>query len=104
MSPDAVERAQAKCSEAQTLLSRAAETRESVWMLQAIACYGEALELAPELIEPYLGLGHLWLYYEHPEQAVFFLRKALDLEPFHPVAQRLWADARTLLDRPAEQT
>lgn len=92
----------AKCAEAQALLERAAETRESAWMLQAIGCYGEALALAPELVEPYLGLAHLWLYYEQPEQAVPFLRKALDLEPFHPLAQRLWSDARTLLDLPAE--
>lgn len=102
MKEDLLERARAKCAEAQALLAQAADTRESTWMLQAIDCYGDALKLAPELIDPYLGLGQLWLYYEQPEQAVPFLRKALDLEPFHPCAQRLWADARILLDQPAE--
>lgn len=47
---DGLEHAQEKCAEAQALLERADETRESAWMLQAINCYGEALALAPVLI------------------------------------------------------
>ena len=89
--------ATAKCVEASDLLDRAADSRESQWMLAAILCYDEAMDLDPNLLEPYLALGELWLYYEQPEQAVPFLQKALDLEPFDARAQRLWADLKLLL-------
>lgn len=97
MNADAEAQAVLKCAEAGEMLDRAAETRESQWMLAAINLYAEAMELAPDLIEPYLALGELWLYYEQPEQARPFVRKALDLEPFDPRAQRLWADLKMLL-------
>lgn len=100
---NAAELALAKCEEAALLLDRAAESRESQWMLQAILCYDEAMELDPELLEPYLALGELWLYYEQPEQAVPFVQKALDLEPFDPRAQRLWADLKLILSAPGDE-
>lgn len=93
----ATERARAKCAEADALLSRAADTRESQWMLHAISCYQEALELDPDLSEAYLGLAELWLYYEQPEQAALFVSKALELDEGNATALNLWDITQTLL-------
>lgn len=98
----ATKRALAKCGEATALLNRAAETRESQWMHHAISCYGEAMELDPELLEPYLALAELCLYYEQPEQALPLVRKALELNAEDARAVALWADLQLLLDEPDE--
>lgn len=93
----ATERARAKCAEADALLYRAADTRESQWMLHAISCYQAALELDPDLAEAYLGLAELWLYYEQPEQAALFVSKALELDEGNETALNLWGITQTLL-------
>ena len=93
----ATERALAKCSEASALLNRAADTRESQWMLHAITCYGEAMELNPDLLEPYLALAELCMYYEQPEQALPLLIKTLELDADEPKALQLWEDLQLLL-------
>lgn len=98
----ATERARAKCAEAGALLNRAADMRESQWMLHAINCYQAALELAPDLPDAYIGLAELWLYYEHPEQAALFVSKALELDEGNETAQDLWSTTQILLETPEE--
>lgn len=93
------EYAQEMCRLGAALMQQADVTQEGEWMAEAIDCYHLALESDPELLDPYLVLGYLFLHNAQPEVARAFLNKALVLSPFDDQVHELLAELEAFESR-----
>lgn len=91
-SQENIDKAYLYCNEANKLLQNFSINQDILIINQAMDLYIQAIQTYSRITEPYIALSYLSWQLNEYNHAIQFIKKALDIDPFNKIAQKMFSD------------